>query len=154
MDKETAANGQYPLDCRLSSEWNLEENTSVMIDFAHDIVKTQKPGKVKNRHEGYGILAEAMCVLNGQIKSVSDGMKTFLINLSSDDDIRAIERTESISNALADTIVAAVTMAAEAKRISDDLYESAGDFRSPLEEYAAGMDEDGFSEPENESEEG
>ena len=45
-------------------------------------------------------------------------------------------------------------MAAEAKRISDDLYESAGDFRSPLEEYAAGMDEDGFSEPENESEEG
>ena len=152
MYKETDENGQYQLDCRVSSERNLEENTSVMIDFAHDIVKAEKPGKVKNRHEGYGILAELMCVLNGRMKSVSDSMKSFLMGLSSDDDVRAIERTESISNALADTIVAAVTMAAEAKRISDDLYESAGSFRSPLEEYVDGMDEDGFSEPESEGE--
>lgn len=152
MFKEVDENGQYQLDCRLSSERNLEENTNVMIDFAHDIVKSEKPGKVKNRHEGYGILAEAMCGLNLQVKAVGDGMKTFLTNLSSDDDIRAIERVESISNALADTIVAAVTMAAWAKRISDDLYDGAGAYRTPLEEYAAGVDADGFSEPENEEE--
>lgn len=117
MYKETDENGQYQLDCRLSSERSLEENTNIMIDFAHDIVKAQKPGVIKNRHEGYGILAEAMCVLNLQTKAVGDGMKNFLTNLSSDDDIRAIERAESISNALADTIVAAVAMAAWAKRI-------------------------------------
>lgn len=152
MYKETDENGQYQLDCRRSSERSLEENTNIMIDFAHDIVKAQKPGVVKNRHEGYGILAEAMCVLNLQTKAVGDGMKNFLTNLSSDDDIRAIERAESISNALADTIVAAVTMAAWAKRIGDDLYEGAGSFRTPLEEYAEKMDEDGFSEPENEEE--
>lgn len=152
MYKEVDENGQYQLDCRLSSERNLEENTNIMIDFAHDIVKSEKPGKVKNRHEGYGILAEAMCGLNHQIKAVGDGMKTFLTNLSSDDDIQAIERIESISNALADSIVAAVTMVAWARRISDDLYEGAGSFRTPLEEYAAGMDEDGFSEPEKEEE--
>ena len=144
MYKETDENGQYQLDCRLSSERSLEENTNIMIDFAHDIVKAQKPGVVKNRHEGYGILAEAMCVLNLQTKAVGDGMKNFLTNLSSDDDIQAIERAESI--------VAAVTMAAWAKRIGDDLYEGAGSFRTPLEEYAEKMDEDGFSEPENEEE--
>ena len=43
-------------------------------------------------------------------------------------------------------------MAAWAKRIGDDLYEGAGSFRTPLEEYAEKMDEDGFSEPENEEE--
>ncbi len=154
MYREIDENGQYQLDCRLSSERSLEENTNVMIDFAHDIVKAEKPGKVGNRHEGYGILAEAMCSLNLQMKSVSDGMKGFLIGLSSDDDVRAIERVESVSNALADTIVAAVTMAADAKRISDDLYQNSGGFRTPLEEYAEGMDEDGFSEPEIEKEDG
>lgn len=85
-------------------------------------------------------------------KAVGDGMKTFLTNLSSDDDIQAIERIESVSNALADSIVAAVTMVAWARRISDDLYEGAGSFRTPLEEYAAQKDEDGFSEPEKEEE--
>ena len=74
MYKETDENGQYQLDCRLSSERSLEENTNNMIDFAHDIVKAQKPGVVKNRHEGYGILAEAMCVLNLQTKAVGVGM--------------------------------------------------------------------------------
>lgn len=150
MYKETDSSGQYQLDCRLSSERNLEENTSVMIDFAHDILKSQNPGTVKNRHEGYGILAEEMCSLNLQMKNVSNGMKQFLMSLSADD-IKAIDQVGSIGNALADTIVAAVTMAAEAKRISDDLYENTGDYRSPLEEYAE-QDNDGFQEPEDEEE--
>ena len=60
MWNETDEYGQYQIDCRLSGERTMEENVNVMIEFATDIRKKQVEGeKVKNRHEGYGFLAEA-----------------------------------------------------------------------------------------------
>ena len=140
MYKETDGYGQYQLDCRLSSEKSLEENTNLMISFACDVLKNKRT-RTKNCHEGYGVLAEDMQNVNANVKAMQNGMKDYLASLPSD--AAAIDAAESIANALADTIVSALTMAAEAKRISKDLY-AATDFRTPIEQA---LDQDGFSEP-------
>ena len=148
MYKETDGNGQYQLDVRLSAERSIEENVGVMIEFATDIRKEEAgEEKVKNRHEGYGFLADAHQALIRAMKGVKDGM-TDLLNTLPADDVAAIDKTEAVANALADTIVAAVKMAAEAKRVSTDLYSGGwGVARTPMEEYL-----DGFEEPEQEVE--
>ena len=60
MWNEMEENGQYRIDCRLSGERTMEENVNVMIEFATDIRKEQVgDAKVRNKHEGYGFLADA-----------------------------------------------------------------------------------------------
>lgn len=122
MYKEMDDNGQYQLDCRLSGERNLEENVNVMVSFAHDILKESEWHKqVRNRHEGYGLLAEEHVDVTRAMKNVKDGMTDFLNTLAIDD-ATAVDKVESLANALADAIVATVRMAAAAKRISGDLF--------------------------------
>lgn len=146
MYSEYDENGQMQLDCRLSSERNMEENTMVMIEFATDIRKEQVGDvKVKSRHEGYGLLADAYQTVGAKIKLVNDGMKALLMSLAQNDQI-AIENTERVASALADTILAATEMAAEAKRVSLDLYNSYVPEKTPIENYM-----DGFEEPEEET---
>ena len=148
MYKETDGYGQFQLDCRLSSERDMEENVNVIVGFAADVRKEEMgEAKVRNRHEGYGFLADAHQALTKAVKDVKDGMADLLSALPSND-AAAIDKTEAVANALAETIVAAVKMAAEAKRVSGDLYSGGWETaQTPMEEYL-----DGFEEPEQEAE--
>lgn len=144
MYNETDENGQYQLDCRLDAERRLDENISVVIEFAHKQLE-HKVGNnfVKNRHEGYGLLAEHFSVLNRLLKDVNNGMSMLLKTLSIDD-FKAIDAIASIDNTLMSVVCGAVQMAAEARRINDDLYHNAPLESTPLEDYMA--ENDGFEE--------
>jgi hypothetical protein len=136
---------QMAFDVRLDSERELEENVNLMIEFAHkQLMAEVGESTVRNRHEGYGILAEANVELNGSLKSVKDSMVTFLRTLPLNDS-RAIEAVSSIDNSLTKVVLAAVRMAAEAKRINDDLYVSLSGHTTPLEDYL-NEQEDEFEE--------
>lgn len=151
MYKETDENGQYMIDCRLSGERNMDENVNVMIQFATDIRKEEVgEARVRNRHEGYGFLADAHQNVIRAMKNVKDGMNGLLDALPTDD-VTAVDKTESVANALADAIVATVRMAAEAKRVSGDLFTESWN-PTPLESLAA--ENDGFAEPEPENGDG
>jgi hypothetical protein len=144
MYNETDENGQYQLDCRLDSERDLEENVSIMITFAHKQLEAKVGNNfVKNRYEGYGLLSEHFGVLNKLIKDVNHGM-SMLLTMLPINDIKAIDAIASIDNALAEVVSKAVQMAAEARRINDDLYHNAPLESTPLEDYMA--ENDGFEE--------
>lgn len=141
MYKEMDGNGQYVLDCRLDHEVSLEENTIKFIDFATEIRKIAVDGKkVRNRHEGYGFLAEAHQNLIRTAKLVKDAM-TDLLNVLPSDDTAAVDKVEAIAAALEDCVKAGAEMAAEAKRVSYDLYHEGW---NPTEND----DNDGFADPE------
>lgn len=146
MYQEMDENGQYQLDCRLDSEKDLEENVSIMITFAHRQLESRVGNNfVKNRYEGYGLLSEQFSGLAKALKEVGNGMSTFL-KIMPMGDSRAIDAVASIENSLADVTKQAVQMAAEARRINDDLYHNAPE-TTPLEDYMA--ENDGFSEVED-----
>ena len=144
MYQEMDENGLYQIDCRLDSERDLEENISLVIEFAHKQLEHEVGNNfVKNRYEGYGLLSEHFGVLNKLIKDVNHGMSMFLTILPIGD-IKAIDAIASIDNALAEVVSKAVQMAAEARRINDDLYHNAPLESTPLEDYMA--ENDGFEE--------
>ena len=146
MYKKTDEYGQFQMDCRLTSERTIEENVNVMIEFAAELRKGQVGEvKVRNRHEGYGLLADAHQNVIKATKSLKDGMGSLLDSLATDDN-EAVDKTESVANALADVIHTATIMAAEAKRVSNDLYNESWN-PTPIEQAIA--EDDGFKEPED-----
>ena len=148
MYKEQDEYGQFQLDCRLSSERTIEENVNVMIEFATELRKDQVGEvKVRNRHEGYGLLADAHQNVIKAMKSLKDGMGDLLDSLAMNDSV-AVDKTESVANALADVIHTVTIMAAEAKRVSNDLYKENWN-PTPIEQAIA--EEDGFEEPDEDS---
>ena len=144
MWSEMNSEGQYNIDCRLSGERTMEENVNVMIGFATDICREQNR-KVKNRHEGYGYLAEAHQNVIKAVKALKDGMSDLLDTLPASDSM-AVDKVQSVANTLADVILTPTQMAAEANRISKDLYQESWSEPTPLEKYAE--ENDGFEEPE------
>ena len=150
MYRETDEYGQYQLDSRLSSERTMEENVAVMIGFAAGIAKDQAgEKKVKNRHEGYGILAEEHQKVIAAMKLLKDGMGDYLDALQATDS-QAIDRVQSVANALALVVLTSTRMAAEATRVSNDLYQASwkDTEQLPLETYTE--ENDGFEDPETE----
>lgn len=141
---------QYELDLRLDWERDLEENIGVMTEFVHQQLLESAVSEVKNRHEGYGILAENMVAVNGALKGVKGGMDN-LLKVLPVDDFKAIDEVASIDNSLTQLITTALQMSAEAKRISEDLYHKVSLTKTPMEEYLESQTEtaDGFSEVEN-----
>lgn len=131
--------GQYVIDSRSDAERVIEENVVGFIEFAHEIKKKTPDNKtIKNRHEGYGFLAEAHQNVIHATKAVKDGM-TDLLNVLGADDSQAVDKVESIIVALQDLLKSTVEMAAEGKRVSSDLYH---------ESWNPSADEDdGFEEP-------
>lgn len=142
---------QQELDLRLDSERDLDENIEVVVSFAHGILMEAQAGNVvKNRHEGYGLLSEEYVNVTTAMKTLKDDMGVYLKILPIDD-FKAVDAVASIDGSLHKLIVAAVRMAAQAKRISDELYSMTQLYRSPLEEYTA-ENSDGFETVEAESE--
>lgn len=144
---------QTELDLRLDWERDMDENIEILVSFAHRVLMEAQAGNlVKNRHEGYGLLAEQYVNVNTALKSLKDDMAAYLKILPIDD-FKAVDAVASIDGSLHKLIVAATNMAAQAKRISDELYTMTQSYKSPLEEYADGQEADGFETVEAESEE-
>ena len=144
---------QTELDLRLDWERDMDENIEILVSFAHRVLMEAQAGNlVKNRHEGYGLLAEQYVNVNTALKSLKDDMAAYLKILPIDD-FKAVDAVASIDGSLHKLIVAATNMAAQAKRISDELYTMTQSYKSPLEEYADSQEADGFETVEAESEE-
>ena len=148
---------QMELDVTLEGERELRENIDVAVSFACRQLQQSEPTKVTNKHEGYGIAAEAYSALAGSMKKVQGDMKTFLGILPADDSV-AINTANSLYNSAVETVYQATLLAAQANRVMTDIYEAHKDDRTPLEEYAESMEDgDGFEEaqagdPEEEAE--
>ena len=96
-------------------------------------------------------IAEAHQNVIKAMKSLKDGMADLLDALPSTDSV-AIDKTQSVANTLADVILTATKMAAEANRVSNDLYQEGWNTEpTPVEEYLA--EQDGFEEPDSDASE-
>lgn len=139
MFKNPDDNGQYVIDSRSDAEKVIEEKVVEFIEFATAIEKKATENKrIRNRHEGYGFLAEAHQEVIRSAKAVKDSM-TDLLNVLPSDDSQAVDKTESIVAALEDLLKSTVLMAAEGKRISSDLFHEGWNPSSD-------SDDDGFEE--------
>mgnify|MGYP007070252922 CR=1 FL=1 len=136
---------QQELDLRLDWERDMDENIEVLVSFAHRVLMDAQEGNiVKNRHEGYGLLAEQYVNVTTTMKSLKDDMAAYLKILPVDD-FKAVDAVASIDGSLHKLIVASVNMAAQAKRISDELYQMTASIKTPMEEYMESQN-DGFEE--------
>ena len=138
---------QLKIDTTLDIDRDLKENTATMIKFAYEqMMEYKQPSKVKNKHEGYGIVAEAYSSLAAAVKNVRGDMDTFLKLLpSSESDTLNI--CGSLYNSAAETGMKAIMMAAQCQRILNDLYY--GESRTPIElaiDATGEPTEDGFEE--------
>lgn len=144
--------GQVAFDTRLDTEKSLQENVSAATEFACRQLASMNVPKVTSRHDGYGIASEYYAALRRALKAVDQNMKDFL-NILSADDIKAIDVVSSLKNSAEQATLAAVNLTAEADKIMNDLYEEAGTYKTPLEEYAEEISEDNYEETENEDSE-
>lgn len=143
---------QMELDITLDSERSLKDNLQEVARFAlGQAMQDEHPGIVKNKHEGYGIAAEEYSALLRAEKAVQTEMKTML-SLLSNDEGTFINICGSLYNSCIDAAMAAIKMAAQSRRIMQDLYGETAP--TPLEEYMDSMEgeDDGFEETEEDTE--
>ena len=137
---------QLELDTRPALKAALES-------LAHDTIKTagdmilrcgDGPSAVRNRHEAYGILAEHLAKINGNVKSIQVDTATLLKTLS-DPNYNAVEAVSSICNSTAAAAATMIEAAAEMNRTLRDLYDAENSTRdtglTPMEMLA---EETGF----------
>lgn len=152
---------QQELDFRLDSEKALKDNVAGVIQFAYAKRKLEAEAygqaipEVHNKHEGYGIAAEAWVKVQIKEKDIKNGMNEYLSLLQAQGE-NAIQSCARLYEASLNLAVEAINMAADMNRILNDLYYGLSE-KTPLEEYVEGLEEeaeDGFEEAElNEAEE-
>lgn len=138
---------QMELDITLDRDRTLKDNVQEVARFAlAQIMQNKNPAAVKNRHEGYGIAAEMYSNLQRNNKAIDVEMKSMLALLpNGEGDFTNI--CGSLYNTAIDTAVAAINLAAQSRRIMEDLYYSDGP--TPIEEYANSLEDgDGFGDAE------
>lgn len=74
---------QLEFDVRLESDRELQENVGLAVSFACKQMQQEIPKKIENRHEGYGVLAEAYAKLQASMKKVGEGFKHYALILTS-----------------------------------------------------------------------
>lgn len=138
---------QMELDMTLESDRSLKDNVQEVAKFALGLdIQTNHPSAVRNRHEGYGIAAEYYSSLARNHKAVGTEMKSML-SLLPNGDGDFTQTCGSLYNAAIDTAVAAIKLAAQSRRIMEDLYDS--EPPTPIEQMQKEIDEaDGFEEAE------
>ena len=154
---------QMEIDVRLESEKSLKDNVAKVIQFTFDKrnMEAEDSGNpipaVRNKHEGYGIAAEAWSKIQIKEKDIKNGMGDYLAMLQVQGE-PAVRVCATLYDAAMNLAVEAISMAADMNRILNDLYYGIGN-KTPLEEYAESQEvsEDDFEEvdkPEAELEEG
>ena len=139
---------QLEFDVRLESDREFQENVGLAVSFACKQMQQEIPKKIENRHEGYGVLAEAYTKLQASMKKVGEGFKRYALILPTDDQ-SAVEASNSIYNAVNDATYDAVKLAAMANKIMTDLYRN-GYESTPIEDYLEEQEEEFEEAGENE----
>ena len=129
---------QMAIDVRLESERSLKDNVAKVIQFTFDkrIKEAESAGKplstVRNKHEGYGIAAEAWSKIQSREKDIKQGMGDYLglLQVQGND---ALQSCGALYDAALNLAIEAIGMAADMNRIMNDLYY--GVPTTPLEEY-------------------
>lgn len=148
---------QMALDTRTDLELAIEEVAEDAIDTARSMVERHYQianqrghsytGRVRNRHEAYGIAAEQHNKIMKSVNTIKGGVSSLLGTLA-DPNYNAIEATSSIVNSITDATGVMIRAAAEMKRTLDDLYmaETFDHDPTPLDELA---ESGGFQEAES-----
>lgn len=103
-----------------------EQEIAVVVEREYDRTKQEdecgsyiKP--IKNRHEGYGYIAECIAKLRTVTKQIDGDLKDFLMKLSQNDDIIVRDVSSDIYGHATQLAIEAVKTAAVAKRIIYDV---------------------------------
>ena len=108
---------------------------------------------VRNRHEGYGLLAEAYLGVNGAVDNVKAAMRDCLKALSGTD-ANFQDAASNAFNSLLDTCIAAVNMGVQTLNVIYKIEDIRVSDVTPMEAMAeaaeAAMDEDELPETEEE----
>lgn len=129
---------QMEIDVRLESEKSLKDNTAKVIQFFYDQRnrEAEENGRtilpVKNKHEGYGIAAEAWSKIQIKEKDIKNGMGDYLALLQVQGE-EAIQRCAQLYDAALNLAVESISMAADMNRILNDLYYGTSR-KTPIEE--------------------
>lgn len=149
---------QMEIDVRLDSERDLKENVSTVVKFLYDKQNLEAGNtisKIRNKHEGYGVAAEAYAKIAAREKGIKNAMNMYLGGLQTDGD-DCIKTVSLLYANVVDMACSTISMAADMHRILNDMYYDV-DLRTPLEkaiEEAKGdMDDDGFEEVHEDEEE-
>ena len=126
----------------------IKDDTRRFVDtqFNRQVSENALP-MVRNRHEGYGLLAEAYLGVNGAMDGVKAAMRDCLKSLSGDDG-NFQDAASNAFNSLLDTCIATVHMGVQALNV---IYSIDGLRRmspTPMEELAAAPAEDADELPE------
>lgn len=133
---------QMEIDVRLDSERSLKDNVGKVIQFTYNkrIREAEEKGTplptVRNKHEGYGIAAEAWSKIQIKQKDIKNGMGDYLALLQVEGE-EAIQSCARLYDGALNLAIEAIGMAADMNRILNDLYYGVED-KTALEEY---MDE-------------
>lgn len=140
---------QLEIDVRLESERDLKDNVSRVIQFAYAKRKLEADTygnpiqAVRNKHEGYGIAAEAWNKIQIKEKDIKNGMNDYLALLQVQGE-EALQSCGRLYDAALNLAVEAISMAADMNRVLNDLYYGAP--KTPLEEYAEAQEESAEAE--------
>lgn len=148
---------QIEIDFRLESELSLKDNVARVIQFAHEqrVKDAEERGitipAVRNKHEGYGIAAEAWSKVQVKEKDIKNGMGDYLALLQVEGE-EAIQACARLYDGALNLAIDAINMAADMHRILNDLYYGV-DRRTPIEKAIdenseEDNSEDGFEEAE------
>lgn len=136
---------QMELDVRLDGERDLKDNVSRIIQFNYSKRKmdAEVSGNlipaVRNKHEGYGIAAEAWSKIQVKEKDIKNGMGDYLALLQVQGE-GALQSCARLYDAALNLAVEAISMATDMNRVLNDLYYGAP--KTPIEEYAEAQEAD------------
>ena len=106
---------------------------------------------IRSKQEGYGYLAQLYVTVGANMKNVKVGMDKLLGMLGGDPE-ECADQAASIYNSCQDVIESALLMAAEARKVSQDLYSIAATTQSSMNPIEEAIANEGFSEPSSEVE--
>lgn len=135
---------QMEIDVRLDSEKSLKDNVAKVIQFTYEKrnMEAEELGMpipaVHNKHEGYGIAAEAWSKIQVREKDIKNGMGDYLALLQVQGE-EAIQQCARLYDAALNLAVEAIGMAADINRVLNDLYYGISD-KTPLEAYNDAME--------------
>lgn len=120
----------------------IKEDTRRFVDaqFQGQSAADELP-MVRNRHEGYGLLAEAYLAVNGAVDSVKAAMRDCLKALSGTDG-NFQDAASNTFNSLLETCIAVVTMGVQALNVIYNIDGIRAAAPTPMEALAAEMDAD------------
>ena len=116
---------QMELDTRKDLDRAIERITADTVNEIQEMVArcTERPERVRNRHEAYGIAAEHFSAVAGAVKRLGKDCDTLLGTLS-DPNYQALEATSSIVNSAMKAAEVILKAAAEMRRTLDNLYDA------------------------------